>query len=520
MFKKLQLTLHLLLLYGLLAVFLLAVGGYSLFVIYQYDETLHSVDREQFPLFNVVTEITRHQLDQTLRFNEVLFFARVGDREKFEVSNEKFIQAGKRFGDEILEGRNVAQKGMEMARSEARLKEIDTIKTLLKGIEKSHGDYEHLGALLIRGIYQYDFLSKTETIAVGDHASAEEEANKHMAFLKGNLSALEDEVRRMEGGIKDVMERVKQLPQSLAVDSRHQRDWVFQVVLPAVGFALVMGFLLVLVIIQVQKERERNKNSLTSQSLLLLSDALTHLQQAFQQLDPASQQVEQIIAGERGRVASIMTEVQNLVLQADNALSLAEQMRSLVGEEHQALEQAGLLIQQLNKGADLLLESATESGRTIRHLRDLTSQINLLATNASAEAFRSDATRSFAVFTDEIKELARANVLVAETLVNRAEDSIVHIRTDQLHTVQTRRRFENVTEVSRKEGALFARIAELLTHHAALSRLVQGGIGEMHTVLQGSGAVLEQVKSSRQTVQTQLKGAQEALGGWPSGSAS
>ncbi|MEO5364656.1 MAG: hypothetical protein H7838_13705 [Magnetococcus sp. DMHC-8] len=515
MFKKLQLTFHLFTLYGLLGVFLLVQGIYCLFIIDSYDETIRAVDREQFPLSRVVTEITRHQLDQTLRFNEVLFFARVGDREKFEVSNEKFVQAGKRFGDEILEGRNIAQKGMEMARSEARLKEIDAIKTLLKGIEKSHSDYEHLGALLIRGIYQYDFLSKSDNVLSEGQVAAEEEANKHMAFLKTNLSALEDETRRLEGGLKDVMERVKQLPQFLAIDSGRQRDQALRLVLPWTLFALAGGVLLVLFIARIQQDREQDRNRVTGQALHLLTDALGRLQQAFQEWGMPGQQLEQLLAGQQGACGQAVILMQQLIGLSDTVLLLVEQLHTMTGEEQQALKQAGQLIQQLNKGAELLLEIETETGRTIRQLRDTTRQINLLATNASAEAFRSDATRSFAVFTEEIKELARANVVAAEAVANRTDDAIKHIRTDQLHVSQTHRRFASVTELAGREVALGGRMADLLRQQPALLRVVQEAVVGAHAALQASGPLVEQTRSAWQSAQARLDSAQEAAGGWP-----
>ncbi|MBF0160692.1 MAG: hypothetical protein HQL88_00255 [Magnetococcales bacterium] len=517
MFKKLQLNYHLLTIYGFSSFFMVLLVGYCLFLVYDYDEIIHTVDREQFPLSHAVTEIARHQLDQVLRFNEVLFYARIGDREKFEVSNEKYVQAGKRFGDEILEGRNIAQKGMEMAQSEAKLKEIDAIKTLLKGIEKSHGDFEHLGALLIRGIYQYDFLSKSESLASGDHATAEAEANKHMAFLKANLSQLEDEVRRLEGGIKDVMERVKQLPQNLAIDSARQREQTFHRVLSALFFALFGGLLLVVLIAKLHKERHLSKTRLMNQSLLLLSDRIGHLQNLFQLWEPASQRLEQLSGEQRDSLTPAVTTLEQLLLLADALHPMAEQMQTIISSEQQALEQAGLLIQQLNKGAEILLESATESGRAIRHLRDVTLQINLLATNASAEAFRSEATRSFAVFAEEIKVLARANVDVADAIANRSDDAVQQVRTDQLHTSQTRRRFLNVTELAKKGAELFDRMAAVIQQQSGILRTAQGSVLGTHQSLIANTSLLTQVKEARQGAQASLKSVQEAVGEWPGG---
>ncbi|MBF0461191.1 MAG: hypothetical protein HQL87_07330 [Magnetococcales bacterium] len=515
MFKKLQLTFHLLILYGLSGIFLLLLSVYCLFVIYNYNETIHAVEREQFALSHTVTEMARHQLDQVLRFNEVLLFARMGDREKFEVSNEKYVQAGKRLGDEILEGRNMAQKGMEMARSEAKVKEIDAIKTLLKGIEKAHGDYEHLGALLIRGIYQYDFLSKSESFASGGPMLAEEEANKHMAFLKGNISSLEDETRRLEGGIKDVTERVKQLSQTVTIDSERQRNQAFNSVLPLTFFSLASGLLWIFFMVRMQKEREQSRNKLTGQALGLLSDALTRLSQVVQEWEPASQQLERRVTVHRESLGPVVTDLQQLVVLADAVLALTEQMHGLLGEEQQALEQADLLVQQLNKEAKKLLETETETGRAIRHLRDTCLQINLLATNASAEACRSEATRSFAVFAEEIKELARANVLGAEAITNRTDDAILHIRLDQQHTDQACRRLAGVVELARKDLELFGKMVAMIQKQPGMLRVVQGTVVEGYTSLQACQPLLEQAQAARQAAPLRIKMAQEAMGGWP-----
>ncbi|MEO5355382.1 MAG: methyl-accepting chemotaxis protein [Magnetococcus sp. XQGC-1] len=518
MFKKLQLTFHLLTLYGVLAGGLLLLIGYCLFVIHSYDETIHALDREQFPLSHAVTEIARQQLDQTLRFNELLFFSRIGEREKFEMSNEKFVQAGKRLADELLEARNIAQKAMDLARSDAKWKEIDAIKTLLKGIEKAHGDYEHLGALLIRAIYQYDFLSKTEALATGDHVSAEEAAGKHAAFLQANLSALDDETHRLEGGIKDVTERVKQLPQTQAVDSAKQRDQVFQRGLLWLFFALVGGLFLVFAIDRIQKERGQREHQLTAQSLALLADALGHLQRLIQEWEPASQQLEQMMVRQGESLGKVVEEIRPLLLQAEGAAALLEQLSQLQGEERQLMEQASLLLQQVNKGADQMLESGTESGRAIHHLRDATMQINLLATNASAEAFRSEATRPFAVYTEEIKELARTNAQVAESVANRMEDALKNMRTDQIHSGQSRRRCTSILELARKEAELFARMAELLRQQPAILRTIQGVVTEAHATVQTSAPVLKQAQTARQSAQLRIKEVQDAVGGWPSGS--
>lgn len=504
MFKKLRLTFHLFILYGLFASFLLLLCGYCLFVIHDYEGTVRAVDQEQLPLGRAIAEISRHQLDQVLRFNEVLLFARVSDREKFEISNEGYVQAGKRMGDDILEGRNIAQKGIDAATYESRLKEFDTIKTLLKGIEKAHGDYEHLGALLIRGIYQYDFLLKNEYFASGDHVAAEAEATKHVTFMNATLSAMEDETRRLENGIKEAMERVKQLSQTLASDAKQQKERVFNRVLPLLFFALSSGLLLVFAITRVQKNREHSKNQLMDQSLLTLSDVLAQLQSAFQVLEPSSQQLEKNFSLQRDSFGDTVASLRDMMRLSEGQLQLSLQNQSLATAKKNLLEQTNLLVQQLNKDAGSMLEFGLETGKIIRKLRESMIQVNVMATNASAEALRLEATRSFSVFTEEIKELSRSTALVSETVSGRMDDAIKGIRADHLHASQTYEKFLEVVGLAGKENLLLEEATATTQDQAVLLRKLQSMTTEVDLALQASGPLMDQMKTARNTAQSKV----------------
>ncbi len=517
MFKKMQLTVHLLTLYGVLVFFLLAVCAYGLFVTDRYNDTIHAVDREQFPLPHIVTEISRHQLDQALRFNEVLFYARVADREKFEVSNEKFVQAGKRFSDEILEGRNVAQKAMDGAHSEARVKEIDAIKTLFKGIEKSHSDYEHLGASLIRSIYQYDFLSRSEGFASADPMNSEEEASKHFATVKNNLSGLEDEVRRLEGGIKDVTERVKLLSQNVALDSQRQRDRFFYRVLPMMAFAMAVGLLLLVIIVQVQKERELQRHKLLAQALEQLNDGLQQLQFGVESHEPLSLQVWQVMSEQRPVVGQAVKDMQQLVLEADTLHMLSGQMQDVVGQSMQGLQGMEGLIQSLHQDAERMLATESETGRALRQLKDTTLQINLLATNASAEAMRSEATQPFSVFSNEIKELALTNLTMAETIANRTYDTIRRIQLDQERAEQTQDRFGQLVGFLVRERELYEKMSKMMTKQPALFRSVMEMVNGVSGAFQVGLPMLDQAKGGWQQTSSRVKEVREMVGNWPRG---
>ena len=511
MFKKFSLKVHLLILYGFLGLLLLSLCGYSLVIIASYEKAMRVLDREPLPLARTVAEISRHQLDQTLRFNEILMYARTSDREKFEISNEGFVQAGKRMGDEILEGRNFAQRGIEKADSESRLKELDAIKTLLKAIEKAHGDYEHLGALLIRGIYQYDFLLQKEYISSGDHIAAEEEATKHIVFVKTTLSALEDETRRLESGIKEAVERVKQLSQTMAVTAKQQKERAFNRILPLLFFALSMGLLLVFAILRIQKDREFSKNTLNNQSLGVLSQAMEKFQTTFQSLESSGSTSEQTDFFQKGSIDHAMAALQEMVYLSEGNVRQFDKIQAVVTEKKAALERTDLLVQQLNKDAGIMLVSGEEIERSVRTLKEGVGQIRMLATNASAEALRSESTRSFSVFTEEINKMAQSTVLISESIADHLDSSIKNIRADRLHASQTHQRFTDVVELARKEAELLTQTVTTIQKQFVLMKEIQSITNKMHVVLENKEALLEHMNTLKSQLQFHVEAAQDAL---------
>ena len=514
MFKKLQLTFHLFVLYGILAGSLLSLCSYCLFVVRDYDKIIHNLDRAQFPLSHIVAEISRQQLDQTLRFGELLLFARVNDREKFEISHEGYMHAGKLLLEEVEEGKMFTQKAMDIGEFEDQLTELDSIKTLLKAIEKAHGDYVHLGELLIREIFQKEFLMKDGLLASGDLVAAEEAMTNHTLFLKTNITSLESEIRRLEGAIKEAVERVKQLSQSLAIDARNQRDRTTNGVVSVLFFVLAVGFLLVIVIASIHKQREQNKNSLTSQALALLSDTLTQLQTNFQKLESSSSQLEESLLEEKDSFDDAMSDLQEMMGCSEDNRQLSEQIVFLNIDKNRSLEQANLLVNQRNEESGKRLELEVETGRIIRNLKATIGQINLLATNASAEASRLETGGSFSVFTEEIKNLSQAVVLVAEKVIHRMDDSIKEIHTDRLHAIRTHQQFSEIMEIFQQEGVLVEKnwttVQKLHVLHQSIQRMIVG----VNKALQTNVPLSDQIKTVRNLAKVQVESARDAVGGW------
>lgn len=515
MFKKMQLIFHLFILYGFLGVFFLIVSLFAIFTIRDYENTLLEVDREQLPLSRSIAEISRNQLNQALRLSEILLFARIGDREKFEISNETYMQAGKQIADDILEGRNIAQKGIDMANSSNKLKQLDALKTILKEIEKTHGDFEHLGSTLIRGIYQHEFLSTKDYLTSGDHMAAEEEASKHITFLKTTLSAIEDETERLESTIRQASELIKQLSQTLAIDAKHTKNKTFKIMIPLLFFTLGGGLILVLIIEKIQANREKNKNQMTGHALTLLTHSLNHLNTNFQSLESTSNQLENNYSIQKEAFGNSIVNMKQLHALSDHTVQLTNQVHSLVVEKNRALEHTHILVSQLNKDAGKTLESGVETGRIVRNLKETVMQINLLATNASAEATRSEATKGFVIFSEEIKNLARLATNITENVSERTDNAIKKIHTDHEQISNTHQKFTEVVDLAKKLIELFEKMATSTEKQSSLIQDLTSATSGVNEAMMGNEPLLEQTKALRNEVGSEVKSAHESVMGWP-----
>ena len=518
MLKRLKLSTHLLFLFVLLGGITAALCGYALYAIQMFEKTIHAVDRQDLALSNAMSEIARHQLEQTLRLNEVLLNARIGNREKFEISNEGYIQSGKRLADNLLEGRNLSQKGIDQAETEQLLKALDAIKTGIKEIEKSHADFEHLGSSLIRGIYQYEFLTRSSQLGSGDHLAAEESETQHLAFLKNTLSTLEDETRSMEGNIKDVVEKIKKLSQTLTLDATMRKKQAYKVLVPGLLTVLGLGLMFGLAIIKIHRDREQKTYQAVEESKVTLIRAVNQMRNASRTLDSTGEKIQENIAKQGEVFAKGAEEMHDLVRTAESNLHESALATTLMAEGEASIEQTNLWIGQINQDADKSLSLGEAMARTVRALRESVMQINLQATNASAEASRSEASRSFVVYTDEIKSVSRQALQESEKMSGLLETAVKDIQTGHEHARTTRRRFADIMQVIDRTRTVMTNLAEAIRKQSGLVRTVQQSTSAVQGSLDSNRFLLEELSNARATIRSQVSVARKTFGNWPLGS--
>ncbi|MEO5350418.1 MAG: methyl-accepting chemotaxis protein [Magnetococcus sp. YQC-3] len=404
--------------------FLLTVMGMGLIVIQmnnRLEERLTRLDREDIPLALAVSEASRHQLEQVLRINEAFLFGETDDRNKFEVANEGFTNAGRRLNNVLVEARYVAQKGMERTNIDSEKRQLEQVKIIISDFQKIHADFEHLAGNTIRNIYKYRFLTKAGIITGNGNQTQVEAEQEYLKNLSGNISSLDDESKRLESKLKQAFDATRELARNLAVEAHrgHYVTWVSFIL--GMAFLAVGGLFLLVTIHGVHRKRLRHQAE-TLEKLAapfrkkadLLLTSTQQISGTFQQLASSDDSRQDSMRA----LGSALTVLDGLAVNTAQATSAAAVFARETGSK---VKSADGLIGNLREVAGRATTLCEQMQRNLQGLGNVAMQVNLLATSASAEASRSDASRGFAIFTDEIKGLSQNIIQTTGVVVELLE---------------------------------------------------------------------------------------------------
>ncbi|MBF0147983.1 MAG: hypothetical protein HQL84_17335 [Magnetococcales bacterium] len=515
MLAKLKFLHHLQILFVAVTVPVLVVLTVALLATESLTDKLQQLGREDLPLSRILADVAREQLGQSLKFNEVLLHARTGNREKFEIANDSFIQYGKRISDTLLEGRNIAQRGLEQNNDPARIREIDAIKTTFKEVEKLHGDYEHLGASLIRNIYQYEFLLRPELMHSGDHLAIEEEAAKQVELTAKSLSALEDETVRLENRIKEGVEQVEGLSQTLAVDTARNRMTIYKVLVLSVFLMLVGVFSLGLIVERIHEKRKGIQEA-------RIREFIGRVDAAVQKMIPAAKKMEQVGTDFLERQVQRGHRVNKMVHFLGQVHKTIEGNIASVKKSHESHEHEKGLVRNVEKRVLTLdhesveaLVASRETMKIIRMLKNRLLQINMLTTNATAEATRNEATRGFAVFTDELREHARKSADETELVAELLEHHLGKVQNDTETMKGIRQGLDELTDRATYSGRIILDLKEPNERQLQQMEEIRVLLDGADLSLKQEKPVLDELLHSLNLLRLQLGTLHEASEQWP-----
>lgn len=186
-------------------VFLLAIlGGFlalaisvgSIYAISAVGQKLKQIAKEDIPLTNAVTNITVHQLEQAIMFEQAIRFAamknngRDSDSQKKyrEVKNEFFTLA-KKVDQEIIDAEQMAIEIIEYETShggeQAIIDEFLHVKDILSKIKKAHSDFDdHVAEVFT--LFETGQFAKAERKAL-DVEAEEKELDHQLEALLAEL---------------------------------------------------------------------------------------------------------------------------------------------------------------------------------------------------------------------------------------------------------------------------------------------------------------------------------------------
>ncbi|MEO5331843.1 MAG: hypothetical protein H7839_07445 [Magnetococcus sp. YQC-5] len=511
MLKNTKLSTHLLIVLCFVELVSLIMGTLMLRVTSRIEHRLIELDTQDLPLVLAVSEAARQQMDQTLRMNEVLLYAEMDDRQNFEIANEGYIHAGKRLTNVLIEARHISQKGLEAPESDAVRNQLERIKSVLGDLEKIHGSFEHLGGSIIRGQFKYRFLTKAGIITGNATQTLEEAEKEYLQILGKSISDLDDETKRLEGKLKEAFYVTKDLIQNLGVHARSEHKLAWTIFILSMVIFTIGGLVLLLAVYKIHEDKSqeirnairklaqpfREKADSLLKTSIRLDQALTHLSQNSSQLTETSR-----------HFVTTLTTLESL---ADQTAQSTVETKTLVNTNEHKVGDAKRSIQIFGEVSIRSRTWGEKLKKAASHLGQVMIQMNLMATSASAEASRLEATRSFIVFTNEIKELAQKALHSVEGIGEQAETSVMDLQTGHELVEKTSKTFQELADALSRLKTGAESVRETAKQQSALVGAVQADTVLFREVFSAYTQLLEDSAGACRMLRAQTESISEVL---------
>jgi hypothetical protein len=126
--------------------FSVAASGFAFYTLVRADDELHRVAGHDVPLLKVVTEITAAQLEQSIRFERALRFARDREgspqaRSRYDGAKGEFEDLASSIWNSFQDGRGIAERAAAQGDDARTRQEATAVLALLKHIDARHNAY-------------------------------------------------------------------------------------------------------------------------------------------------------------------------------------------------------------------------------------------------------------------------------------------------------------------------------------------------------------------------------------------
>ncbi|MCG8691672.1 MAG: methyl-accepting chemotaxis protein [Minwuiales bacterium] len=525
---------------GLLIV-IAAIAAYQLNAI---GQEISSIAQDDIPLTANLTNVTVHQLEQSIVFERALRYG--GEMQSNPSARQAFTKEAGRFEElaakvqrEIVEARERAELALSHAATVESEREFRMVRDALIRIEAGHEAYDK------HALEVFDMLLADDRRAAVEAAYA--------------IEAEQDQFNRELEGL---LEEIGRFTAAAALKAEEHEKSALLLVIVVAGLAAVGGFGLTMFVVGrfivgplsevVSALNALAAGDTTVDAKVYADDEVGQVAKAFQAFKQASIEAKRL-AGEkaeaerkanekREQTLRMMTDLEGSVTQvvesvaeaaermqgsANSVLATAEQTTKQSTAVAAASEEAATNVQtvasaseelsasiqeisrqmaeaeqttkravestwQTTKTVESLSEGAQKIGDVIGLITDIAEQTNLLALNATIEAARAgDAGKGFAVVASEVKSLA--------TQTTKATDEI----TAQISGVQT---------ATNDAVVAIAEIRQVIEQISEISTAVASAVEEQNAATGEIAGNVQQASAGTQEVSNNISGVQEAAG--------
>jgi len=481
----------------------------SLKIITDLGHTIKEIGEDDIPLVRVIAQCTEQLLNQSLHFNVLLQYAKIHNKEKFIHSRDGFIETGKRFVDLAKEGKAIAQEGIKISKDEHEKGDFEKILETLKMLEKEHSEFEHHSEEFIHVLYMKAFGDDLASYhdEKSDHAPSQHAAS--VAHETDNdlvdkekmiqsIEQLEKETKSMKHELSRGLELADDLTRTLLDHAHHEQVVGMQILIPMMIISIVGGLLLSGFIAKTTVDTIQN-------STRNMKEVAATVSAASEQMAAAANELANSTVSQAERLAQISEDISSFNSSIQVNSQAATKTRNLIQNIDNVVVQADKAMKDLNAAIGHTMESEEKSGQLFGRLSDYNLQINMLATNATAEANRSEKSNSLGIFTQKIDKTAQEAHAINKEISNLINTSIEKVKKNAVAATNMRTVLKKIVNLTTKASQIIVTVTTSSQKQAKDINTIDQLIQSLNDVTQSNAAASEESSASSVSMANQVK---------------